>query len=48
MEYLPPDYSKGKSNEELLKKLKSGNISINSGQLIVNELLERLVISQNK
>jgi hypothetical protein len=43
VEYLAPDWCDGKSNKELSYKLKHGYISHASGNMIVSELLERLV-----
>ena len=43
VEYLEIDWCNGKTNKELLDKLKYGCISPGSGNMIVAELLERLV-----
>jgi|GEM_PF-6861115 hypothetical protein len=44
IEYLPVNWCEGKTNEELLSKLKTENqISLASGHMIVIELLERLI-----
>ena len=43
-EYLPQNYCEGKTNNELIQQLKSGKTGINSGNMIVLELLDRLNI----
>ena len=41
--YLPPDFCEGKTDEELIETLKNVPISPKSGNMIVAEILERLV-----
>lgn len=43
IEFLPTNYCEGKSNKELLDTLRKRNISMASGNMIVLELLERLI-----
>jgi len=43
VEYLLKDWCKGKTNQELLDKLKNGLVSVGSGNMIILELIERLV-----
>jgi len=42
IQYLSVNYCDDKTEEQLLEKLKSGKISMQSGIMIVTELLERL------
>lgn len=48
VEYLSLNYCKDKTDEELLAKLRSGYISKKSGNMIVLELLERLIVRKSK
>ena len=41
--YLPSDFCEGKSDEELFEILKNRTVSVGSGNMIVLELLERLL-----
>lgn len=43
VEYLAKDYCNGKSDQELVNKLKGGMISLHSGHMIVTELLDRII-----
>lgn len=43
VKYLPEDFCEGKNDQELVHELKHENISSSSGQIIVTELLSRLV-----
>ena len=47
-EILPLDYCKDKSDQELIERLRKGFLSLGSGNMIVLELLERLIKKCNQ